>query len=347
MLTLIDLNIKKNGGNIMDVKEYLTPYKYKKSIISPKENSFSSKGVDCPFLFRHNGKFYMMHIGFDGIGYQTALCTSDDLIHWQEEGVILKRGCHKEWDKVGMAGVWILKDCDLYGTNELIKVDGKYWLFYHSYPNEGYENGAAKVGLAYTEDENLLDWNFVDEPIFVPCDDGTWDSGGLYKTSVIRYDDKYYMFYNAKDMVNGPWKEQTGVAVSTDMLHWERYENNPLLPTKEGTWMDKFVSDPCITYDSKNKLWALFFFAYDSHHAREGVATGKDFFNLQVYDKPIIDVGKHGEIDSTHAHKPGIIYHNGALWHFYCSVRPTATGDERKSFGSEYRCITVARSTPF
>ena len=331
----------------MDVKEYLTPYKYGKAIIPPKEDTFSSRGTDCPFLFRHNGKFYMMYIGFDGIGYQTALCTSDDLIHWKEEGVILKRGCHKEWDKVGMAGVWILKNCDLYGENELIKVDGKYWLFYHAYPGEGYELGAAKVGLAFTADENLLDWQFADEPIFCPSEDGSWDSGGLYKTSVVRHDGKYYMFYNAKDIVDGNWKEQTGVAVSTDMFHWERYENNPVLPVKADTWMSRFVSDPCVTYDSKNNVWAVFFFAYDGKHAREGVAVGKDLLDLQVYDTPIIDIGSQGEIDSTHAHKPGIIYHDGMLWHFYCSVRPTENEDERNRFGAEYRSITAARSKPF
>lgn len=246
-----------------------------------------------------------------------------------------------------MAGVWILKDCDLYGTNELIKVDGKYWLFYHSYPSEGYEQGAAQVGLAYTDDENLLNWQFVDEPIFCPSENGSWDSGGLYKTSIVKQDDKYYMFYNAKDIVDGNWKEQTGVAISSDMMHWKRYENNPVLPVKEDTWMNKFLSDPCITYDSKNKLWVVFFFAYDNKHAREGVAVGKDLLNLQVYDKPIIDIGKQGEIDSTHAHKPGIIYHDDMLWHFYCAVRPTETEDEKKNGGSEYRCITVARSKPF
>lgn len=316
----------------MDINEYLTPYKYGKPIISPKDDSFCAQGVDCPFLFRHNGKFYMMHIGFDGIGYQTALCSSDDLINWKEEGVILKRGSHKEWDKVGMAGVWILKDCDLYGTNELIKVDGKYWLFYHSYPNEGYEQGAAKVGLAYTEDESLLNWQFLDEPVFCPSDGENWDSGGLFKTSVVKENDKYYMFYNAKDKTGGEWVEQTGVAVSSDMLRWERYDKNPILPVEKGTWMEKFVSDPCIAYDSKNDLWVLYFFAYDQKHAREGIAIGKDLLNFEIYDKPIIDVGSDGEIDSVHAHKPGIIYHNGILYHFYCAC------------DSDSRCITFATS---
>lgn len=316
----------------MDINEYLTPYKYGKAVIEQKKGEFSELGVDCPFLFRHNGKFYMMYIGFDGIGYQTALSTSDDLLNWKEEGIILKRGSHKDWDKVGMAGVWILKNCDLYGDNELLKIDGKYWMFYHSYPDEGYECGAAHVGLAYTDDESLLNWHFVDEPVFSPSKGENWDSGGLYKTAVIRHDDKYYMFYNAKNIVDGDWIEQTGVAISYDMLNWERYEENPILKVEKGTWQETFVSDPCITYDSKNKSWVLFFFGYDSIHAREGIAIGKDLLHFEKYDKPIIDVGQIGEIDSLHAHKPGVIYHDGILYHFYCACTDAS------------RCISVATS---
>lgn len=79
----------------------------------------------------------------------------------------------------------------------------------------------------------------------------------------------------------------------------------------------------------------MFFFGFDSKHAREGVAVGKDLFHFEKYEQPIIDVGKIGEIDSVHAHKPGIIYNDGVLYHYYC-----ACDDEK-------RCITVAASKPF
>ena len=34
----------------------------------------------------------------------------------------------------------------------------------------------------------------------------------------------------------------------------------------------------------------------------------------------LIDVGAPGTIDETFAHKPSVIYHDGALYHFYCAV---------------------------
>lgn len=35
------------------------------------------------------------------------------------------------------------------------KIDGNYWLIYHSYPGEGYETGPAEIDLAWCEDEKL------------------------------------------------------------------------------------------------------------------------------------------------------------------------------------------------
>jgi hypothetical protein len=36
------------------------------------------------------------------------------------------------------------------------------------------------------------------------------------------------MYYNAKNKESG-WVEQTGLATSKDLLHWDRYEGNPVL----------------------------------------------------------------------------------------------------------------------
>ena len=78
----------------------------------------------------------MTYIGFDEIGYQTGLAVLDNLIDWEKLGVILKRGSHAEWDKVGMAATSLLMDRDLYGGNKLKKYQGKYWLVYHAYPQK-------------------------------------------------------------------------------------------------------------------------------------------------------------------------------------------------------------------
>ena len=242
----------------------------------------------------------MMYVGFDGIGYQTGLAKSDDLLHWKKSGCILKRGSNLGWDKIGQAGTWILKDCDLYGSNELLKIDGKYWLFYHSYPGQGYENGPAKIGLAYTDDDSLMNWHFAGEPVFSYGESDAWDGGGLYKCCVAVRDGYYYMYYNAKNLVNGMWTEQTGLAVSSDMLHWDRCVHNPILRVTPGAWDSVFVSDPCIAYDSRRRQWVMFYYGFNGSAAMEGVAVSYDMINFEKHKEPSIRTGKSGEIDSRY-----------------------------------------------
>lgn len=146
------------------IQKYLTPYRYEEPVLhgSGILGAFDEKAVDIPFVFWHRNKYYMLYTGFDGKGYQSALATSDDLLHWEHKGVILKRNLDSDrWDRIGGAATWMIKESDDFNQiPKLGKVDGKYWMVYHSYPSTGYENGPAEIGLAWTEDEELLDCTF-------------------------------------------------------------------------------------------------------------------------------------------------------------------------------------------
>lgn len=65
--------------------------------------------------FTHKGQVYMLHIGFDGTGYQTALARAlnDDLTEWEDVAVVLPRGEKGTWDHAGRAGCSIVsaEDC--------------------------------------------------------------------------------------------------------------------------------------------------------------------------------------------------------------------------------------------
>lgn len=302
--------------------------------------------VDCPFPFRHNDRFYMLYVGFDGKGYQTGLAVSDDLLHWQSLGPILKRDESGRWNSVGMAANCILMDSyDLFAQPKPKKIDGKYWMVYHSYPNEGYENGSAAQGIAYTEDENLLNWHFLEQPVFLNDESFAWERGGLYKSCIVEHANTYYMFYNAKDD-DPQWTEQIGMAVSEDLLHWKRYENNPVLSVGKNTWDARFASDPAVWYDSVQKQWVMFYYGYNGIAAMDGIAVSNDLVHWEKYPEAIVKPGEKGSLDCVHAHKPGVIFHGGELYHFYCACRPFREGDAAK-FGGEFRCITVAKSRPW
>ncbi len=332
----------------MNIDHLITPYKLGRAVLtgSGRKGSFDEKAVDCPMVFSHRGRFMMLYIGFDGIGYQTALAESHDLVHWTHKGVILARGSERGWDSVGMAGTTLLMDKDLYGGNRLLKWQDKYWLMYHAYPGEGYESGSAQVGLAWTQDEELLDWHFMDEPVFSWKDGAAWESGGLYKTDLLRHDGKFYMFYNAKNKVTGGWKEQIGMAISDDLIHWVRPFDHPVVPVTEGAWDSSFVADPQVFYDSKENQWVMFYYGLGNLSACDGIAVSRDLYHWTKFPAPVLTTGRRGQIDSNYAHKPGVIWHDGVLYHFYCACRPHMEGDITDNRG-EMRCISAARSIPW
>lgn len=338
--------------NDMNINEYLTPHKLNRPIFSGDglPDSYRKQAVDCPFVFYHNDKFYMMHVGFDGKGYQTALNTSDNLIDWQYETTIFKRTeGEKSWDAVGIAGMWILKENDMQDLPRLKKYDGRYWMIYHSYPSEGYESGPAEIGLAYTDDETLHNWTRCENPILSWRDGNEWEKGGLYKGCLIESEGKFYLFYNAKNTKEWLWNEQIGLATSDNLLEWVRSNDNPIIKNTENGWDSAFCADPFIL---KNKdKWIMYYYGFNGDNAQEGIAFSDDLNYWDKYPNPILKIGRENAIDNIHAHKPSVLMFNKVLYHFY-----TAVGHPPENVGTvnfvpelgyeESRTITLATSQP-
>lgn len=331
----------------MNISDFLTPYKWDKPVLSGSgvSGAFDEQSVDCPFVFRHLNQYYMMYVGFDGKGYQTGLATSHNLLDWSPFSLILRRGDGSGWDSLNVAGCWMLRENDMDGLPVLKKWNNKYWLAYHAYPGEGYENGPGRIGLAWTEDPTLLTWNRMPEPILIPEEGASWEQGGLYKECLVEHDSLFYLFYNAKNRTDGTngWIEQTGLATSPDLENWTRAANNPLLRVSPDSWESRFVSDPCVL--KHQDKWAMFYFGYDGKHAQEGIALSDDLQNWEKHSAPIIQYGQDGSLDSLYAHKPSVIRHDGILYHFYCACRPSLPGDIAVNSG-KFRTIAVATSKP-
>ncbi|HBY63931.1 MAG TPA: hypothetical protein DEH78_29245 [Solibacterales bacterium] len=310
-----------------------TPHKLGRFVIPPgPAGEFDAKGADVPFAFRHEGRFWMTYVGFDGTGYQTGLASSPDLLEWKREGMILKRDPSSEITRYNVALSWILRENGLFSPGRLRKVQGRYVGVYHAYPKPGYEVGPAVIGLCWTK--NLRDWQ-LDRPFLRAEDGAEWERGGLYKACLLEHNGLYYMLYNAKNQARR-WKEQTGVVMSKDLKQWQRFEGNPILRNGgPGAPDEIFASDPCVL--RHRNQWLIFYFGLDTRGvARDLLAVSPDLKSTEKCDAPLIDVGAPGSIDSQYAHKPSMIAHRGRLYHFYCAVSK-----------DQGRGISVACSHPF
>ena len=347
-----------------ELAPFRTPYKYPKLVLSAtgRKGDFDQRTIDDPIVFYANGAFQMLYIGWDGIGYQTGLATSTDLLHWTRTALVAPRDPASKYTKYNLALSSILRDKQLRSRGEAIKVNGKYIGAWNAYPSAGYEEGAAVIGLATSED--LLHWQLTD-PILTPQDGAPWEHGGLYRPDLMLDHGTYYLYYNAKTDTlppseGGGWREQTGVATSTDLKTWARYKQNPILPngprgsatypaanpissTQPPTPTPATAASPRIPSSYKTVVTSLCSTTVSATNAPAAPARCSPSASTLTLSprlpEILIDTGAPGTIDETFAHKPSVITHQGALYHFYCAVSG--------KYPNEVRGIAVARSKPW
>lgn len=312
-------------------KEAKTPYKYG-LVVSPEDNKHK---IDCPTVFRENGKWYMSYLvyngksGKDGRGYETWLAESDDLLHWKTLGRILSfpPESSDRWDKNQRAGYIALIDYEWGGSYKAQKFDGKYWMSYFGGIGRGYEQGRLEEGIAYTQGDitKTHEWKTFEKPILSPLDKdkGWWENITQYKSYVMWDKHKtlghpFVMYYNAGGInpANNVKAERIGIALSDDMINWKRYENNPIVNHEEGITGDGVIQ-------KMGDVYVMFYFgafrANRPYKAFNTFACSYDLINWTDWDGEdlIIPTEKY---DNLFAHKSCVVKWNGVVYHFYCAV---------------------------
>lgn len=308
--------------------EVKTPYKYG-LVIAPSHNK---EKMDCPTVFRKDGKWYMTYLrydgqsGKDGRGYETWLAESDNLLQWTTLGKILsfRDGA---WDENQRGGFPSLIDNTWGGSYELGAFDGKYWMTYIGGAERGYETGPLKIGVAYTSRNPSVahEWQSFNRPVMSPDDkEAQWFENIIqYKSSVFRDETKrfgkrFVMFYNAGGVnpQNKVKAERIGIALSDNLKDWKRYENNPVFSHEEGITGDAHIQ-------KMDDLYVMFYFgafrADRKYKAFNTFSCSYDLVNWTDWAGEDLIVPSK-DYDNLFAHKSCIVKHEGVVYHFYCAV---------------------------
>lgn len=300
-----------------DGSRLATPHRDDVLTLAPsfEPGRFDSLAVDSPFVFSLDGRQGMTYLGWDGLGYQTALTWRDES-GWLPGTVVLPRIAGSGLREFNAAMTGMVRDNDLWSRGELVAVEGWYYGTFHAYPGAGYEEGSARIGFVRSQD--LLTWEETGSLIH-PGDGGDWSCGGLYKSWLLQHEGLFHLFYNAKDVATGSWLEQTGHATSPDLIVWDHGDDAPVVAVGgAGAPDERFASDPCVLRDGD--VWVMFYFGLAADgHARECYATSTDLLSW-TKGGVLLDVGLGGHIDEVHAHKPAVIAWDGRLEHYYCAV---------------------------
>ncbi|HUW20891.1 MAG TPA: hypothetical protein VMW16_16445 [Sedimentisphaerales bacterium] len=308
---------KDVSGKVMKTiyEEVKTPYKY--GVILKGEDG---NKLDCPSVFRHAEKWYMVYIIFDSNGYQTAIADSNDLLHWQALGKILRFRKLPVWDSDQAAGYIALQDHQWGGSYELQKYNNKYWMSYIGGALKGYETDPLAIGIAWTVNPTeVSEWmRWPRNPVLSPDqkDARDFEKRTLYKSNIIYDKEKtlgypFVMYYNAKQ--RGRHIERIGMAVSKDMVRWKRYGDKPVIDNVTG-----ISGDPQIT--KIGDVWVMFYFgAHWKPKAFDTFACSYDMVHWTKWTGPHL-IYPSEPWDKTYAHKPWMIKHKDVVYHFYCAV---------------------------
>jgi predicted GH43/DUF377 family glycosyl hydrolase len=194
----------------------------------------------------------------------------------------------------------------------------------------GYEAGLLSLGMAFTNKpiEQPHEWQCLPNPILTSLDKDVrwWENKKQFKSTVI-WDKKkttgfpFVMYYNAngdsaKNNIQTRWFERIGMAVSNDMVHWQRFKNEPVMHHPRGITGDAVLQ-------KMGDLWVMFYFgAFWEGRTKESFnrfACSYDLVNWTDWDGA--DLIKSSEpYDNRFAHKSFLINYKGVTYHFYCAV---------------------------
>jgi predicted GH43/DUF377 family glycosyl hydrolase len=170
-----------------------------------KDNPIYDSGwVEDMSVIKHEGTYYMFA---EGRGDTAHMMTSADRIHWEEKGPLDIRKSNGE--PLGKGA---------YGTPAIWYEDGVWYLFY--------ERDDLGIWLAVSSDMKV--WtNKQDEPV-IKMGPEIYDQFAVAMDQIIKYNSRYYGYYHATEFKD--WHEWTScVAMSDDLLHWEKYSKNPIM----------------------------------------------------------------------------------------------------------------------
>ena len=343
-------------------QEVRTPYKYG-LVVAPADNYHK---YDCPTVFREGDRWLMTYVcydgkdGTDGRGYETWLAESDDLLHWQTLGRVLALPDNDTrqalWDQNQRGGFPSLIDWTWDGSYEMGKYKGRHWMTYIGGPGTGYEAVKAplSIGLASTKGDiaTAHQWETLDKPLLSYDDKNAqwWEKLTQYKSTI--YDDpqksmgkRFIMFYNAGGInpTNNLKAERIGIALSDDLKHWQRHDQNPVYYHEAPgiiTGDAQIVRMECPVNGSTAavNLYVMFYFsAYNparKYNAYNTFAVSRDLLHWQDWDGDDL-IWPSKPYDEMFAHKSYVVKHEGVVYHFYCAVN-----------NAQQRGIAVATSQP-
>lgn len=176
----------------------------------PQNPVHEANWVEDMCVVKSKDNYYMFA---EGKGDSAHLLISKDKIHWQEKGQLDIRQTNGQPISKGA-----------FGTPAVIIDKGVWYLFY--------ERDDRGIWLATSKDHTI--WTNVQDDPVIKMGPDLYDQFAVAMNQVIKYKGLYYGYYHASAFKD--WHEwSTNIAVSKDLIHWQKYPNNPIIGNNQSS----------------------------------------------------------------------------------------------------------------
>jgi hypothetical protein len=203
----------------------------------PDNPIFTESWVEDMMVVKHDDTYHMFAEGKNDIAHRL---TSPDRIHWEDHGSLDIRTVNGEPLTPGP-----------YGTPTVWIEEETWYLFYER----------NDLGIWVATSKDLAVWtNLQDDPV-LKMGPEEYDQYGVAMNQVVKHDGLYYAYYHGTPFEDWSlWS--TNLATSEDLIHWKKYEQNPImgdnkssgLLVHDGEQYRLYTMHPevCVHYPSNN-----------------------------------------------------------------------------------------------
>lgn len=165
---------------------------------------YTERWVEDMMVLKHDDVYYMFA---EGRGDVAHMLTSEDKVHWTEQGDLIIKQTNGHPLSPGP-----------YGTPTVFLKDDVWYLFY--------ERNDEGIWIATSPD--LKEWTNVHDDPVIEKGPEDYDKHGVALNQIIRHGDHYYAYYHGTPTEDWSlWN--TNVAISKDLIEWKKYPGNPIL----------------------------------------------------------------------------------------------------------------------
>jgi predicted GH43/DUF377 family glycosyl hydrolase len=200
-------------------------------------------GAREAIVFERRGIYYLHYDGAGPFGWQTCLATSQDLVHWEKQGVILPLGELGRNDSAAACSPWVIRE------------DGWWHMFYLGTPNASPAPDCVPMfpylTLKARSRSPLGPWEKQYDFTPFTTKSNTYYSATASPGHVLKHRGEYLMFFSASTHYPGV-KRTLGLARTKDLNGAWQIGEEPILPPEEQ------IENSSLYYEPKHKTWFLF-----------------------------------------------------------------------------------------